>query len=285
MTKPTSTSSPAPTAEEIEAATRILMRAWHPGLLLPGDPGYAEARAEEEEYASEDGCQCAGTDDYGNSRGCNCGDGCSCDSCTYHAYSRNKICQAGNVSVGTRCTRETTVRVVAYRMQHNFLSARRADGVACQCTSPDPCSCTTESVFIKTGLQPVTYWTRTACSIPCAQQIIAAEMEHRDPRSELQYYMERWTYEPHDQDLPEALASLRTSLRMAHDRVGYLADALYQGRDASLDLRLREVHESVASAAWTAAQPLTTRGSEDDVWDDEVTGPVQEEPADPDDLE
>ncbi|MFG2679229.1 hypothetical protein [Streptomyces sp. NPDC048392] len=287
MTEPTTPAPPTP--EEIKAATRVLMRAWQPGLLLPGDPGYADARALDEEFAEEDGCQCAGTNEDGESLGCNCGDGCTCDNCEHWAYSRAKLCQAGNVSVGTRCTRETEYRVVAYRMQHSSLSAPRTEGQPCpHAGTPEAdCHCTERSVFYESGLHPVTYWTRTACSVPCAKQIVEQEQAWRDQhgtQSDLQYYVERWTYEPHDQDLPAPLAALRTATRMAADRTGYLVSALFRGHDHSLNLRLKWVRESVASSAHCAAEDLLTR-PDDDVWDDEPPTAVQEEPAEPDALE
>ncbi|MEV0475506.1 hypothetical protein [Streptomyces prunicolor] len=284
MTSPELPLTARPTRDEIRKAAWTLMHAWHPGLLLSGDPGYAEARADGEEYDPFGGCDCAGTDEYGESRGCNCGDGCSCDSCSHYAHLRHKTCQAGAVSIGTRCTRETSYRVVAYRMQHDHLSGPRGEGQACPHEGgqqQDACHCTERSVFYESGLHPVTYWTRSACSVPCAQQIIAGAHAARGDNGP-QYYIERWSYEPHDLDLPEQLARLRTHTRMARDRTGYLVNALAQGRDAGIELRLQAARESVALAAWSAVAPLNPREGDEDVWADEVRWPVQEEPSEPD---
>ncbi|MGW4300381.1 hypothetical protein ACWEHT_11450 [Streptomyces sp. NPDC004646] len=277
---------PVPSEDEIRTALRTVLHGWYPRLLLPGEHGYTKARAAEDEFDPYDGCQCAGTDEDGEPLGCNCGDGCSCESCEHFRYLRQRVCQAGNPSVGTRCTRETAYRVVAYRMQHSNLGAPRAEGQQCPHQTgaqQDTCYCTAQAVFYESGLYPVTYHTRSACSVRCAQDIVAQEKAWRGEHNALDYYIERWSYVPHDLDLPEELAALRAHTRMAKLWVGQLIEAFAQGKDASLAERLKFARVSIALAAWAAQQDPFGEAEEQERAED--SGPVQEEPSEPDDLE
>ncbi|MET7746167.1 hypothetical protein [Streptomyces sp. NPDC005385] len=251
-----------PTGEEVEAATRILMRAWAPDVRLPGDP---EPAYDPDEHDPYDGCNCAGDDEYGSPRGCNCADNCSCDSCDYFRYRRQMTCQAGDVN-GVFCTRQTSHRVVVYAMQHNHLSVPRPAGVACPHETgvqADPCHCTAKVVFIQSGLRPVTYWTLTACSVEHAQTMVAKRAE----QSDLQYYIERWAYEPHSHDLPPGLAELRTQVRTASSGVQWAVDLSFSGRTSALERQIPVVQRAIAQVVLSALRPLVPA---DDVWGDDV---------------
>ncbi|WP_369043467.1 hypothetical protein [Streptomyces sp. Midd1] len=256
-----------PTKAEVEAATRILMRAWAPDVRLPGDPEPVYDPSEDDPY---EGCGCAGDDEYGNPRGCNCADNCSCDSCSYYRYRRQMTCSAGDVD-GVFCTRQTSHRVVAYAMQHNYLSVPRSAGVACPHETgvqTDTCHCTAKAVFVESGLRPVTYWTQTACSVEHAQAMVARHTDQRGEQSGVQYYIERWTYEPHSHDLPPGLAELRTQLRTASSGVNWAVDLSFSGRTGALKRQIPVVQRAIAQVALGAVHPLAPV---DDVWGDDAS--------------
>jgi hypothetical protein len=206
---------PVPDREEIAAAVRTLVRAWAPGTLLPGDPGYDQVDDDD----PDGGCGCAGDDEHGESRGCNCGDGCTCTRCEASDWMRSKRCSAGAVSIGTRCTAPTKYRITAYRIQRAW---RQADpGTVCAHPPQAKCPCRPGFAFEDLGEEPVTHQRLTACSARHARDVIEqmtkAYGEPADKPRRLRFYAERWTYELHRTELPEHTAALREAVRSAAD--------------------------------------------------------------------
>ncbi|TQE35452.1 hypothetical protein [Streptomyces ipomoeae] len=272
MTEPTTTTAPAvpvPSQEEIDAALRTLMRAWAPSIPLPGDP---EPEDDEDDYYDPyDSCGCAGENEYGERRGCNCGPGCSCEMCEYFDYAQYKRCWAR--PDGVACGKTPTLRVVAYQMQTAYVTERVADGASCPHTEGQPHQCTEHTVHHEAGQKVQEYWFRPACSVAHAKALIA------DCTSGLQHRIERWTYTPHDTELPAPLPDVRERTQAAHSAVKWAIDSLDRPGQ-TVDVWLAAVREHIACAAWNAARPLERPGDDDQV-DDEPTTPPQEEPTDP----
>jgi len=270
----TSPARTAPTPEEIEAAARILMRAWAPSYLLPGDHPRTDAVDDEDYDDPDEFCGCAGTDEDGESLGCNCAGGCICDSCAYYAYARYKQCWA------LGCVKVPAFRVVRYSMVDQYVQEPTARGAICPHAEGEKHFCTPDTVYVAAGprLQILSY--SPACSIAHAVEL-RDERKHPDPRA--QYYLEAWTYSPHDRELPGPLPQLREHTRSAHDSTSYTIEKYATG--GSLMYWLSSVRRSVALAAWNARLDLERPDDGDDDWDDEVSGPVQEEPSEPDDPE
>lgn len=257
---------PLPSQEEIDAALRTLMRAWAPTVLLPGDP-----EPEYDEDAPYDGCECAGDDEYGETRGCNCGPGCSCDSCSYFDYARYKRCWARPDN--TACGKAPTLRVVAYEMQNAYVTEPVADGASCPHTEGEPHHCTERTVYYDAGRKEQEYWYQPACSVAHAQALIAGN------RSGLEYRIERWAYTPHESELPAPLPDVRQHTRAAHCAAKWAIESL--DRPQTADMWFASVRENIARAAWRAAEPLERPDEDDGTAGDEVPGLVQEEPGDP----
>lgn len=274
----------APGAAAVEAAVRTLMRAWSPGMLLPGDPGYTAARADEDD--PDEYCGCAGEDEYGDSLGCNCGDGCICDSCRYYHYTRAKTCQAHQYSAGldAPCSEPTRYQVVGFRLVDYW--TQTGDVTECQHEPGQGCPCANGVVFARYGARPRTHQMLTACSVAHAQALITRMREvYKEPAdkpSRLRWYTEPWGYEPHARDLPGPLAGLRERTGSAQTWLRMAVKDHAQGKD--IGQWMGYLREDLARAAWHAAQPLTLAESDDlaDVWDDEVPARVQEEPDDVD---
>ncbi|MEV4858953.1 hypothetical protein [Streptomyces ossamyceticus] len=273
MTEPTTTTTtkpavPVPSQEEIDAALRTLMRAWAPSIPLPGDP---EPEADEDDYYDpDDGCGCAGETEDGEQRYCNCGPGCCCESCEYFDYARYKRCWArpdGNACAGT-----PTLRVVAFQMQTTHVTERVADGASCPHAEGEPHHCTERAVYHQAGRKEQTYWFQPACSVAHAQALIAQN------DSGLEYRIERWSYTPHDTELPDPLPALRERTQAAHSAMKWVLDTL--DSPGCVDVWMAGLREHIACAAWNAARPLERPG-EDNQADEEPATPPQEEPSDP----
>lgn len=271
---PATSSIAVPSQDQIDAAVRTLLRAWSPGSGL----AHADVAAEEE-YDPYDGCNCAGTDDDGEPLGCNCAGGCVCDSCSYYEYARAKTCQAGPSTPGLNrtCGKATKFRVVGFRLDGGWRST--PDTAQCPHRPEDKCPCSGGVVFLDHGARPVTHQTLTACSSEHAralcERMIQVYNEPADKPNRLRWYYEQWTYEPHDHELPGPLPALRERLRSAQSCTEAAVRAVTSGRD--VELWLRYARQDLARAAQHAAKPLE-RPDEDDDQDDEITGPVQEEP-------
>lgn len=282
MTDITTTAAPAvplPSQEEIDAALRTLTRAWNPGVLLPGDPGYDNA----DDYDPDEHCNCAGDNEYGESRGCNCGDGCVCDSCQQFRHTRAKTCDASpyNTGLETHCGRPTRYRVVGFRL--NDLWTGNPEGGECPHTSEDDCPCANGAVFTKYGAKPDTHQTLTACSIEHAQALVArmrdAYNEPADKANRLRWYFEPWKYVPHYNELPAPLAALREHIDGARVCIRAAVEGITDRGDAGPWPGY--ARKDLARAVWNAAQPLEWPDEDDGTADDDLPGPVKEEPADP----
>lgn len=264
MTDPT----PAPTSGEIEAATRILMRAWSPGTLLPGDSGYdtADDVRDPDEY-----CGCGGTDEDGESY-CNCGGGCVCDSCEHSAYARYRRCWVKD------CGKTPAFRVVRFGLVEQHVQEPTERGAVCRHAEGEKHFCTPTTVYVAAGPSVQEYSYQPACGIAHAVQLRDTGRRHnRDGRD--QYRIEAWTYTPHFSELPDPLPQLREHLRSAHDNITYAIKR--HAADGSPGTWLESLRRNLALAAWNARRELERPGEDDD-FDDEPTGPVQEEPTEPD---
>jgi hypothetical protein len=283
VTEPTTAPAPripVPSQEEIDAALRTLMRAWAPSIPLPGDPDPVD---DEDYHDPYDGCGCAGDDEDGGPRGCNCGPGCSCEMCDYFDYARYKSCWARHEGEGSACTAEPRFRVLAYRLQTTHVTERVADGASCPHPVGDESHrCSDGVVWHEAGQKEQEYWFRPACSVSHAKALIA---DSRKPDAygnpdDFQYRIERWAYAPHDTELPAPLPDVRERIQAADSAVKFVIDALKRP-PAGIGVWMAAVREHIACAAWNAARPLARPGEDDDQADDEPATPPQEEPADP----
>lgn len=257
-----------PSPAEIEAAVRILMRAWSPSTPLPGDPD-VDADDVYEEY--DNGCGCAGEDEDGADLGCNCGAGCSCTSCEAVAWQWQKRCSAGNALVGMHCGQTVRYRVIAYRLVATSISDS-SEGVVCPHPADERCHCKPGCVFVDAGPLPSVHQYFSACSVAHAQRIVARMQEVYDEPDDkptrLRYRIEAWTYEPHWTELPEPLAALRELTGGARDYVGLAI----RDDGPNVDYWLAAVRENLALAAWRAARPVP-EDLADDVADAETAAP------------
>ncbi|WP_327403868.1 hypothetical protein OG194_29805 [Streptomyces sp. NBC_01288] len=258
----------APTAEEIESATRILMRAWSPGTLLPGDPSYdtADDGIDPDEY-----CGCGGTDEDGESH-CNCGGGCVCDSCAYYRYARNKVCSVKG------CGKTPAFRVVRFGLVDQHVQEPTEKGAVCPHPEGADHFCTSTTVYVEAGPMVQEFDYQPACSTAHAVQLRDSYRQHSQQynRGDRDHYrLEAWTYTPHFTELPAPLPQLREHLRSAHDNITWAIR-----HHASLgipDTWLDSVRRNLALAAWNARRELEQPAADDDI-DDEPSTPVQEEP-------
>lgn len=276
---PATTPVPVPSQDEIDAALRILLRAWSPSSVPADAPVDSAALAVEDEYEPYDGCNCAGSDDDGEPLGCNCGGGCTCDSCYYFEYSRAKTCQAGPHTTGLdmQCGKTTTHRVVGFRLDGRWRST--SDIAQCPHRPEDACPCASGVVYIDHGARPMTHQTLTACSAAHAQALVERMIqvynEPADKPTRLRWYIEQWTYEPHDIELPDPLPALRGCIRGLQSSIGQAVASF--ARHGDTETWLTYVRQDLARAARHAAM-TPERPTEDDDPDDEISGPVQEEP-------
>lgn len=273
------TSSPAPvkpTPEEIEAAARILMRAWAPGYLLPGDRPKELVAGSADDYDDEDPddyCGCAGTDDDGESLGCNCGPGCMCDECAYSAYARYKTCWVKG------CGKTPAFRVVRFGLVDQHIQEPTTRGAVCPHAEGEKHFCTPDTVYVEAGPQLQEFSQQPACSIAHAVQLRDACQQSRGDGRDL-YRVEAWTYSPHDRELPAPLPRLREETRSARDSTTWAIEKQALGGDPGY--WLSSVRRHLAVAAWNARLELERPGEDDDIWDDQPSTPVQEEPEWPD---
>jgi hypothetical protein len=276
------TSSPAarrPTPQEIEAAARLLMRAWAPGYLLPGDRPKEIAAGGDDDYDEQDPdeyCGCAGTDDDGESLGCNCGGGCVCDECSYQAYAQYKRCWVKG------CGKAPAFRVTRFRLVDQQLTASAEQGVLCSHAEGEEHWCTADTVWVDAGPSVQDFAHQPACSIAHAVELREG-MQRQQAAEDTLYRIERWTYTPHDRELPAPLPALREQTRSARDATRYAIRKHATGLHDSYWLPSARQH--LAVAVWNARLELEQPGEEFDVWDDQPSTPVQEEPSEPDEAE
>jgi hypothetical protein len=272
------------TAEQLQAAVRILMRAWAPTALLPGDEGYddQDGYLDPSEY-----CSCGGEDEDGYEVGCNCGPSCNCDSCRLYAWQMYKRCH-GTTDVYA-CHREPAYRVVSFRMVRTSLHdasqsvvCPHTPGAQCQCPGP---------VWVDAGVKPQESRWQPACSIAHAQHLLeqiraydGKIYAHAAPEDRPRYRIEPWTYVPHTLELPEHLAALRTTTASAVSNIAHAVEAHGHRRDP-FDW-LQYAREHLARAAWVAAQPVVDPddGFDDDS-DDPPSGGPMEDPDGPGDSD
>lgn len=271
MTDTTSVQPPAPvkpTAKEIEAALRVLAKAWAPEILLPGDPGYDEA---DDSIDPDEYCGCGGTDEDGESY-CNCGDACVCDSCEYFRYARNNRCWVKD------CGKTPAFRVVRFGLADQHVQEPTARGAVCPHPEGAHHYCTPDTVYLAAGPSVQEYSHHPACSMAHAAQVRSSLQKHHRGADYL-FRIEAWTYTPHDQELPEPLPQLRRLTDGAHDSVKWAVKGYAAKRDTGhwLDSARRKI----ALAAFHAHRELQPLDTGDDV-DDEPSTPPQEEPDWPD---
>lgn len=268
----TSSATPQPTPEQIEAAARILMRAWAPGYLLPGDhpKEFVAGSADDEDV--DEYCGCAGTDDDGESLGCNCGSGCCCDNCTYEAHARYSWCWFKG------CGKVPAFRVVRFSMVDQLVQEATARGAVCPHAEGEDHYCTPDTVYVAAGPKLQVFGYQPACSIAHAVQLRDAEQPNRNGHS--QYSIEAWTYEPHDRELPGPLPQLREHTRSAQASATWVIKRYAQSGNPGYWLDSLRRH--LAVAAWSARLEIERPCEEDDAWDDQSSAPVQEEPTEPD---
>ncbi|WP_328439322.1 hypothetical protein OHA71_23580 [Streptomyces sp. NBC_00444] len=276
MTDTSSTATPAPTPAEIEAAARILMRAWAPGHLLPGN--HPKANDDGDDYDDQDPdeyCGCAGTDDDGESLGCNCAPGCVCDECSYHAYAQYKRCWV------TGCGKTPAFRVVRFRLVDQHVQESTKRGAVCPHAEGEEHWCTGDTVYVDAGPGVQEFAHQPACSIAHAVQLREGMKRHQPEGA--QYRIETWTYSPHDRELPAPLPALRRETRSARDSTTWAIGKHAVGlRDTYW---LASARQHLAVAVWNARLDLERPGADDDVWDDQPSTPPQEEPSEPDEPE
>ncbi len=270
MTSPEAPLVSAPTPAEIEAATRILMRAWAPGTLLPGDPGYdtADDGIDPDEY-----CGCAGTDEDGESLGCNCGDGCVCDSCAYYRYARNNRCSLKN------CGKTPAFRVVRFGLVDQHVQETTEKGAVCPHPEGTDHFCTSTTVYVEAGPMVQEFDHQPACSIAHAVQLRDSQRQQsrKYNRGDRDHYrLEAWTYTPHSTELPTPLPQLREHLRSAHDNITWAIK--HHASAGTPGTWLASARRNLALAAWNARRELE-RPDEDDEFEDEPNTPAQEEPG------
>ncbi|MFJ2007051.1 hypothetical protein [Streptomyces chartreusis] len=276
------TSSPAitrPTPREIEAAARLLMRAWAPGYLLPGDRPKEIVASSDDDYDEQDPdeyCGCAGTDDDGESLGCNCAGGCVCDECSYLAYAQYKRCWVKG------CGKTPAFRVVRFCLVDQQVQESTKRGAVCPHTEGEEHWCTADTVYVNAGPSVQEFAHQPACSIAHAVELRDG-MQRNQPRTGAQFRIETWTYSPHDRELPAPLPALRRETRSARDSTTWAIGKYAAGLHDSYWLVSARQH--LAIAVWNARLEFEQPGEETDVWDDQPSTHVQEEPSEPDELE
>ncbi|EGX60140.1 hypothetical protein SZN_09466 [Streptomyces zinciresistens K42] len=272
----TGTALPGPTPQEIEAAARILMRAWAPGHLLPGDHPKDIAAGSPDDYDDQDPdeyCGCAGTDDDGESLGCNCGGGCVCDECSYQAHAQYKRCWVKG------CGKAPAFRVTRFSLVDQYVQEPTRRGAVCPHPQGTTHWCTPSTVYVEAGPSVQEFAHQPACSIAHAVQLRdACRQSGRDGRD--LYRIETWTYAPHDRELPAPLPALRERTSSAREAT---ASAIRQHAAGRRDeYWLPSARRHLAVAVWSARLDLARPGEDHDVWDDQPSTPVQEEPSEPD---
>lgn len=277
MTDTTSSLAPTkPTPVEIEAAARILMRAWAPSYLLPGDHPKEVVAGSADDYDDEDPaeyCGCAGTDDDGESLGCNCGAGCCCDDCSYSTYAQYKRCWVKG------CGKTPAFRVVRFGLVDQHVQEPTKRGAICPHTDGADHYCTPDTVYVEAGPSIQEFSHQPACSIAHAVQLREAWRQPGHEERDL-YRIESWTYSPHDRELPAPLPRLREETCSARDSTSFAIQKHAIGGDARY--WLSSVRRHLALAAWNARLELERPGQDDDPWDDQPSTPPQEEPTEPD---
>ncbi|MFE6025572.1 hypothetical protein [Streptomyces niveus] len=265
-----------PSQADIDAAVATLLRSWAPAdtVIVGGTDD------QDDDYDPYDGCGCGGEDEDGTPV-CNCGGGCSCVSCEAFAWQRSKICAAETGTV--RCTLPALYRVEFFRLLPTTVRDIAPEAV-CPHDKSEACPCSPGDVYADGGERPQTHQYLSACSVPHAQLLVdrmrQLHTEPADKPARLRWRIEAWTYQPHFTELPEPLAQLRDFVALA---VSHLDGAVRAWADPRRDVAvwLKEARGDLARAAHCAAQPLPDPGDEDDSYDDELTGPPQEEPSDP----
>ncbi|MFE2046703.1 hypothetical protein ACFXAZ_38490, partial [Streptomyces sp. NPDC059477] len=263
--RPTTTTE-QPTTAEIDAAARILMRAWAPDTLLPGNHDGEDP----DEY-----CGCAGEDEDGDPLGCNCGGGCVCDECSYQAYAQYRRCWVQG------CGRATAYRVVRFAMVEQHVSEPTASGAVCPHAEGEDHYCTPDTVYIDAGPKEQAFGHVPACGLAHAVQL--RDFHRRHDTSRTQHRIEAWTYTPHPRDLPAPLPQLHEHTRSAHNVLGLAVGAHTRADHRGTQTWMDTARRYVALAAWNARRPLEHPhdGDQDDR-DDEGPGPFQDEPGEPD---
>lgn len=279
MTETTSSASATkPTPQEIEAAARLLMRAWAPGYLLPGD--HPKETAADGDHDHEDDpdeyCGCAGTDDDGESLGCTCAPGCVCDECSYQAYARYKRCWVKG------CGKAPAFRVTRFCLVDQRVQESTQRGAVCPHAEGEEHWCTADTVYVDAGPSVQDFDHQPACSIAHAVRLREG-MKQRMPRAGTQFRIETWTYSPHDRELPAPLPALRRQTRSARDSTTWAIRKYAASLHDSYWLGSARQH--LALAVWAARLELEQPGEAPDVWDDQPSTPVQEEPSEPDERE
>lgn len=265
----------APSPAAVEAALRTLSRAWAPSTPLPGDP---VSKTDVDDGDDWDGCGCAGETEDGRPV-CNCAADCGCEACTLYRHTRQKWCSAGSLE-GIHCGLPTRYRVVAYRLWPQWVRDE-SEGATCPHTGDhEPCMCTRDTVFLSAGLQPAQHRYFTSCSVAHAQAIITRIQQqdghsYGDDERRLRCAIERWTYVPHDLQLPSHLVALRDLVGNAQRSVATLID--WHARDQlDAEFWMKGLRAFLARAAWHVAHPEQAPEPEPEP-DDGLSAP-QEEP-------
>lgn len=195
------TTSPA---VDVTALVAELERAW-----APPPPPPVRGEDDEDDVWEGDDCGCGGEDGYGRPI-CNCGDGCSCESCSYHQHARTKTCawRSAPYPAGEVCTKPTRYLVRGWHpdgqtsVQAKYVNPA-LDG------SPDG----EEHIAFDERTRDTSF-TATACSQHHAYEL-AAELRasyngrQPDPAKHYRFKIEQYRYEPVDRDLPDILAEIR----------------------------------------------------------------------------
>ncbi|WP_406398771.1 hypothetical protein [Streptomyces uncialis] len=255
---------------DVTAAVSTLTAAWAPAPA----PGHQHDDDADDDYDYDDGCGCAGEDQDGRSLGCNCATNCICESCALREHHRFARCMAGAVSIGTRCTMPTRYRITAYRVQPQWTTATAPDAV-CAHPPADGCPCAVYGTAqVSMGARPVVSWYKTACSPEHALDLVTA---HQARGIGLSFHTDRWAYAPHDGELPDQVATVRTQLERAAEAARCAALAVHGGRDEGARQWWLTMRWALARAAGAAVLDPGHPGDEDD--DD--LGPAPEEPDAP----
>jgi hypothetical protein len=220
MTETPTTTQPS----QIQAALETLLREWD-GLRVP--TGSSDK--------PENDCNCAGSYFDDDEPRCNCGDGCTCDSCHLYQVARMAACQ------GTAgCGLPTRLRVSAWSITPKYLKPDDGD------TSPRD-----EHGHVQVGSQVYRAWSQSACGTVCARAIID---RHAHMSDRITFEVERYEYRPALAELPLPLAAALGRTGAAHRALEQLSVDVYRGGARASRLWWTSARRELAGAAAAMAQ-------------------------------
>lgn len=215
-----------PSPAKLRAAVEVLLAAWAPQTLDADD---------QDDGYDTNGCNCAGTDEHGNQRGCNCADGCGCPNCAHFRHTESRRCQLPAPRPDqpyARCGEPGQYRIRPYCVNRDSVTRLGSKG-----------DTTAKRDIVRLGDSISHHATTYACTTQHARDLIALDQQRRantpgdSPLSAARTYynVENHQYEPDDIDVPGPLHPTRRALESAAYWAGQTIAATYGTGHGTVD--------------------------------------------------